>query len=347
MRTSDTIVRLDRLQKRYGTVVAVEEMSLAVPRGELLCLLGPSGCGKTTTLKMIAGFVPPSGGRILIDESDVTGVPAHRRDTGMVFQNYALFPHLTVAENIAFAPRNVGMKRDETRRRVDELLELVQLGGLARRYPAELSGGQQQRVALARALALRPAVLLLDEPLSNLDARLRMQMRDELRGLVSRLGTTTLLVTHDQEEALAMADRIVVMNKGAVEQIGSPDEIYERPTSRFVAEFIGRCNLLPVRPGNGGVVLADGTGIAIDGPVPADAGLLAVRPEHVTLAVPGSTALVGRVIRAVYHGAVTHLYLDAAGTEILADIPSAAARSVPTGTAVGIVFDPGHIRILP
>ncbi|MGE0719826.1 MAG: ABC transporter ATP-binding protein [Alphaproteobacteria bacterium] len=329
--TAPPIVALDRLRKDYGAVAAVAEMSLAVPRGELLCLLGPSGCGKTTTLKMIAGFEAPTGGSIRIDGADVTRVPPHRRDTGMVFQNYALFPHLTVAENVAFAPRNVGMKRDDIRARVAELLDLVQLPGLAQRYPSELSGGQQQRVALARALALRPAVLLLDEPLSNLDARLRLQMRDELRGLVSRLGTTTLLVTHDQEEALAMADRVVVMNQGRVEQVGTPEAIYETPATRFVAEFIGRCNLLPA---------------SLAGAGPADR-LAMVRPEHVSLSPPAGAALVGRVTRAVYHGAVTHLHLDANGIEILADVPSAAGRSFPPGAQAGIAFDSAHVRLLP
>src|SRR5262245_58794236 len=240
-------VTLSEVSKTYGEVTALEKLYLDVRCGELVCLLGPSGCGKTTTLRLIAGFASPTHGRVFIEGTDVTAKPPHVRNIGIVFQHHALFPHLSVFGNVEFGLRNIGAKKVERRTRVNEMLATVRLTGLADRYPRELSSGQQQRVALARALVLRPAVLLLDEPFSNLDAQLRVQMREEVRSLVHQLNATTILVTHDQEEALAMADRILVMNKGQIEQIGTPSEIYDAPQSRFVAAFVGRCNLLPCR----------------------------------------------------------------------------------------------------
>ena len=253
------VLTLRRLRKTFGATVAVDDLSLDVTRGELVCLLGPSGCGKTTTLRMVAGFVTPTSGEVLIKGAPVVQLPPYRRDTGMVFQHYALFPHLTVQENVGFGLRSLGVPRAEREARVREMLAMVEMVALAERLPRELSGGQQQRVALARALALRPAVLLLDEPLSNLDAQLRVRMREEIRGLIRRLTMTTLFVTHDQEEALVLADRIVVMNRGAVEQVGSPDAVYETPATRFVAEFIGLANLL-----EGTVVAADGQDLVVE-----------------------------------------------------------------------------------
>ncbi|MBB4303216.1 putative spermidine/putrescine transport system ATP-binding protein [Rhodobium orientis] len=238
------ILRLDGLSKHYGDVIAVEDLSLDVADGEFVSLLGPSGCGKTTTLRMVAGFIKPTAGRIGIAGKDVTALPPYKRDTGMVFQNYALFPHMTVAENVAFGLENLGVERSERMTRVHEMLRMVELDHLSDRRPAALSGGQQQRVALARALALQPALLLLDEPFSNLDAQLRVRLREDMTRIIERIGVTTLFVTHDQEEALALSDRIVVMSTGRVEQIGSPGEIYERPSSRFVADFIGQCTIL-------------------------------------------------------------------------------------------------------
>jgi putative spermidine/putrescine transport system ATP-binding protein len=350
MAANDAVVVLDRLSKTYGDVVAVAKISLSVHAGELVCLLGPSGCGKTTTLKMVAGFIQPTSGCIVLGGTDVTAVPPHKRDTGMVFQNYALFPHLSVAENIAFAPQNIGMSRQDTRKRVAELLDLVQLPELAKRYPNELSGGQQQRVALARALALRPAVLLLDEPLSNLDAKLRLQMRDELRSLVTRLDTTTLFVTHDQEEALAIADRIVVMNRGLVEQVGVPEEIYETPQTRFVAEFIGRCNLLPARILDSGsaVLIGNGIRITVDPPGLPSGSAVAIRPEAVALeANGGANRMKGRITHSVYLGAITHLRLDLDGIELLVEAPSSVGRRVATGEVVDVSINPRDVRILP
>jgi ABC-type Fe3+/spermidine/putrescine transport system ATPase subunit len=248
-------LRLAGIEKKYGSTVAVAGIDLEVRDGEFMTLLGPSGCGKTTTLGLIAGFFPPSRGEIYVKGQPVAGLPPYRRDIGVVFQDYALFPHMTVVENVAFGLRMRKVDGAETERRVKEALELVQLRGLGERRPLELSGGQRQRVALARALVIRPAVLLLDEPLSNLDLKLREEMRVEIAGLQRRLGITTVFVTHDQGEALVMSDRVAVMNAGRIEQVGAPAEIYERPATRFVAEFIGRMNffsegsrLLAIRP---------------------------------------------------------------------------------------------------
>src|SRR3954452_20624596 len=229
--------------KSFGSAAAVDNVSLAVESGEVFALLGPSGCGKTTLLRMIAGFEAPESGRIVIDGTDMTAVPPYRRPVNMMFQSYALFPHLDVARNVAFGLRQVGMERRRREARVAEMLALVQMSDYARRRPHELSGGQKQRVALARALAKMPKLLLLDEPLAALDRKLREETRLELTGIQKRVGTTFLVVTHDQEEALGMASRIAVMNRGRLVQIGAPTEIYERPNSRFVAEFVGKVNL--------------------------------------------------------------------------------------------------------
>ena len=238
-------IEIAGISKIYdGGVRAVDAIDMTIQPGEFFALLGPSGCGKTTTLRMIAGFETPSSGRIRIGGTDITDMPAHKRDIGMVFQSYALFPHRTVAENVAFGPRMRGMDRGTIARKVKEALSMVALTGLEDRWPAQLSGGQQQRVALARAIVIEPRVLLCDEPLGALDRKLRQQMQFELKELQKRLGVTLVFVTHDQEEALAMSDRIAVMNHGRVEQVGAPTEIYERPRTRFVADFIGEINIL-------------------------------------------------------------------------------------------------------
>ena len=238
-------IELDGVGKRYGAVTAVREVHLTIPEGEFLTLLGPSGCGKTTLLRMIAGFEAPTTGRILLGGEDLTGLPPHRRPVNQVFQGYALFPHLSVRGNVAFGLRMRGVEPVELGRRVDEALALVALDGLGERFPHELSGGQRQRVAVARAVVCRPQVLLLDEPFSALDAKLRQAMRAELQALQRRLGMTFVLVTHDQDEALALSDRIAVVNAGALEQVGPPREIYHRPATAFVAGFVGHANLLP------------------------------------------------------------------------------------------------------
>jgi putative spermidine/putrescine transport system ATP-binding protein len=239
-------VELRGVVKRYGEVTAVKGVSLEVQQGELITLLGSSGCGKTTVLRMITGFLTPDEGEVVIRGQVVNDLPPHHRDTAMVYQSYALFPHMTVLENVAFGLQMRRVPRGDIKRRVERVLGMVHLEGYERRYPAQLSGGQQQRVALARALVVRPSVLLLDEPLSNLDAKLREQVRTEIRQLQREVGITTIFVTHDQVEALAMSDRIAVMNHGKIEQIGTPDEIYERPATKFVMDFVGRANLFDV-----------------------------------------------------------------------------------------------------
>ena len=282
-------LHLRNVVKRFGDHAAVDDASLTVARGEIVALLGPSGCGKTTTLRLVAGFEQPDAGSIAILGEDVAGLPPHRRDIGLVFQDYALFPHLTVAANIGYGLRLRGVARRERVRRCDELLRLVRLGGLHDRRPAELSGGQQQRVALARALAISPKLLLLDEPLSNLDAKLREALRVELGEILRAVGTTTLIVTHDQSEAIALSDRIALMNQGRIVQAGTAREIYEQPATRFVAEFVGQSiwfsgSLRPRACGSAEFVAEDGLVF----PVNARASTggphgLSIRPEHIHL----------------------------------------------------------------
>ncbi|MGY6411676.1 MAG: ABC transporter ATP-binding protein [Alkalilacustris sp.] len=294
---------LDRLSKQYDATTVVDRVSVEVAQGELVALLGPSGCGKTTTLRMIAGFVQASGGRIVIGGEDVTRLPPHQRDIGMVFQGYALFPHMTVAQNVGFGLEMRRVPKAEAARRIDQALQLVRLDHLAERYPRQLSGGQQQRVALARALVVEPAVFLLDEPLSNLDAKLRETVRQEIRDLQKSLGLTTVFVTHDQEEALAVADRLIVMNAGRVEQVGPPEALYDAPETAFVADFIGKSNFFEGRVEAAGQFRLDGGGPAIRF---AEAGrrgrTLAVRPERIHLAPEGTAGDTGHANR--FPGAV-------------------------------------------
>src|SRR5436853_7645099 len=281
-------LELVSLSKRYGEHTAVADVTLDVADGEFLVLLGPSGCGKTTTLRMIAGLVEPSGGNARIAGADVTNLPPWRRNTGMVFQSDALFPHMSVAENVAFGLEMRKLAKTDIENRAREALRLVRLEGFAARLPRQLSGGQQQRVALARALAIRPDVLLLDEPLSNLDAKLREEVRVEIRELQRQLGLTTVMVTHDQEEALTMADRLVVMSEGRVRQIGSQQDLYERPSEKFVADFVGRSTFIDGRmDGAGRFISAGGLTVACDAAGTGDASL-ALRPERLAL-VNGAT----------------------------------------------------------
>ena len=277
-------LELQALCKSYGETRVVSDVSLRVAQGEFLVLLGPSGCGKTTTLRMIAGFVEPSSGHVLIGDKDITALPPWRRNCGMVFQNYALFPHLSVAENVAFGLEMRKVERSEQRKRVEQALAMVRLGHLASRYPREMSGGQQQRVALARALAIEPDILLLDEPLSNLDAKLREEVRVEIRELQRKLGLTAILVTHDQEEALTVGDRLVVMNGGHVCQIGDKRALYERPADRFVASFIGRSSFVDGHVKDQGVFeTLDGLRLKITTPAAQGPASLALRPERCRL----------------------------------------------------------------
>jgi putative spermidine/putrescine transport system ATP-binding protein len=272
------------LAKRYGDVQAVRDVSLGIADGEFLVLLGPSGCGKTTTLRMVAGFIEPTAGQVRLGGTDITLLPPWKRNAGMVFQNYALFPHLSVAENVAFGLEMRKVPKADIAHRVEETLALVRLAGYGGRLPRQLSGGQQQRVALARALAIRPDVLLLDEPLSNLDAKLRLEVRVEIRELQRKLGLTTVMVTHDQEEALTMADRLVVMSEGAVRQVGSQRDLYERPADRFVAGFVGRSTFLDGTVEAPGRFRSDGgLSVTCAGGAPGRA-VLSLRPERVEIA---------------------------------------------------------------
>jgi putative spermidine/putrescine transport system ATP-binding protein len=282
-------VTLKNLRKTYGDVAAVDDVSITIRPGELLALLGPSGCGKTTTLRAIAGFVQPTSGTVHFGERDVTRVPVHHRNVGMVFQGYALFPHLTVAKNVEFGLRVRGWDKERVQKRVGEMLDWVQLRKMSERRPKELSGGQQQRVAVARAMAIEPDVLLLDEPFSALDAKLRLQMRTEIRELQQQAAITSVFVTHDQEEAMAIADRIGVMNQGKVEQMGSAEDLYKRPVSRFVAGFIGKCNFIEGRvTGQGRFETASGQALQFSGQHAQGAAALCFRPEHALLKPAGA-----------------------------------------------------------
>ncbi|MCB6180172.1 ABC transporter ATP-binding protein [Rhodobacter sp. Har01] len=286
-----TFLALNAVSKNFGPNTVVRDFDLAMHNGEFISLLGPSGCGKTTVLRMVAGFETPSAGQIEIEGQDVTGMRPNQRRIGMMFQSYALFPNLTVAGNVAFGLKVAGLPKAEVAARVQEMLDMVGLSGLGGRYPFQLSGGQQQRVALARAIAPRPRVLLLDEPLSALDAKIRVSLRTEIRAIQRQLGITTLFVTHDQEEAMTMSDRVVVMSGGRADQVGRPEEIYNRPATRFVAEFIGALNLLPgtLRDPTAGMVETATGPVALARPVERPAGAavtLAIRPEMLRLLAP-------------------------------------------------------------
>ncbi|WP_328429022.1 ABC transporter ATP-binding protein [Streptomyces sp. NBC_00443] len=323
------------LRREFATTVALDGLDLTVRPGELLALLGPSGCGKTTALRMLAGFEHPDSGEVLVDGEDVTGIPAHRRDAGMVFQSYSLFPHLSALDNVAFGLRMRKVRTAERRGRAAELLELVGLADKGERYPHQLSGGQQQRIALARALALRPRVLLLDEPLSALDAKVRLTLREEIRRLQRELGITTLFVTHDQEEALSMADRVAVMRSGRLEQCAAPAELYGRPATAFVAEFVGTMSRIPGRLVEGGVEVL-GRRLPVDGDVPSVSDVDAlVRPEAVT--VRADDAADARVVATAFLGATTRLTVRLAdGTEVKADLPAHETAALGAGAAVGV-----------
>jgi putative spermidine/putrescine transport system ATP-binding protein len=323
---------LDGLGKHYGETVAVAEVSLEVPKGQSLALLGPSGCGKTTTLRMVAGLVAPTAGRIAVAGRDITDLPPHRRNMGYVFQSYALFPHLTVAGNVGFGLDERGVGRAERDRRVGEALALVRLDGLSERKPRQLSGGQQQRVALARALVINPDVLLLDESLSNLDAKLRDAMRIEIRDLQRKLAITTLFVTHDQTEALTLCDRVAVMRAGRVEQVADPRTVYDRPATRFVADFVGRSAILRAERAPGGGLTLGGRPVRLALPVPATGPVdLFLRPQRLRLSsgdVPdeaGVNRLGGRMAGQVFVGDRIEALVDTAAGRVTVELPSGAA----------------------
>jgi spermidine/putrescine transport system ATP-binding protein len=360
-------IRLQRITKRFHDTVAVDDLSLDIERGSFFALLGPSGCGKTTTLRLIGGFEDPTEGRVFLGSQDVTDHPPYRRDVNTVFQSYALFPHLTVARNVAFGLERRGRPRKEVRRLVAEMLDLVQLSGLEERRPDQLSGGQQQRVALARALVNQPRALLLDEPLGALDLRLRRQLQLELKRIQQELGLTFVHVTHDQEEALTMADTIAVMNEGRIEQLGSGEELYERPRTEFVARFLGTSNLIDGRVrGRDGEMAEfesdDGNILRVpldrlpDGGGPVRLG---VRPEKVTIledpdassAPPGHNALRGQVTIASYLGvAIQYQVTTDGGREVTALAPNrgvGAAASIGPGRAVSLHWDPSNTFAVP
>ncbi|MDT9687831.1 ABC transporter ATP-binding protein [Streptomyces sp. P9(2023)] len=350
MTVTDTSVRtgaalqLRGLRRSFGSAVALDGLDLDVAPGELLALLGPSGCGKTTALRVLAGFERPDEGQVLLDGEDIVPVPANRRDTAMVFQSYSLFPHLTAADNVAFGLKMRKVRTAERRARAAELLELVGLAGHGDRFPHQLSGGQQQRVALARALALRPRLLLLDEPLSALDAQVRVTLREEIRRLQLELGITTVFVTHDQEEALSMADRVAVMSNGRLEQCATPTELYERPATDFVAEFIGTMNRVPGRAvDGGGQVEVLGVTLTVEEPAgrTGDVRVL-LRPEALEVTAGGPAQVTGTS----FHGPTTRLRIALPdGTDVKADVPTHAAAGLTPGTAVSVRPQPRPVLL--
>ena len=347
-------LQLIELRKTFGSTVAVESLDLTVRDGEMVAFLGPSGCGKTTTLRMVAGFVAPTGGTIRVGGQDITDLAPNHRDMGMVFQSYALFPHMSVRGNVAFGLKARRVPAADIAPRISAALDLVGLNGLEERYPKQLSGGQQQRVALARILALRPKLLLFDEPLSNLDAKLRVQMRHEIRSLQKEVGITSLFVTHDQEEAMTLADRIVVMNKGRIEQEGTPEDIYERPMTRFVADFIGAANLIAGRVKDGRFVSAHGLALPLPpGPLPGgnpDDVVLSVRPEKIDFTAPASGGSVAATVqRATKLGGLIEylMVLPSGETMTVQKQDRSGVQRFEPGEDVGLTWPAADARLLP
>jgi ABC-type Fe3+/spermidine/putrescine transport system ATPase subunit len=349
-------VVVEGLTKRFGRVVAVQDFSLEVGDGELVSLLGPSGCGKTTVLRSIAGFERPDAGRILVDGEVLNDVPPEHRGIGMVFQTYALFPHMTVAENIAFPLMIRGRPKAEQEQTVREMVALVHLEGTENRYPHHLSGGERQRVALARALAMRPRVLLLDEPLSALDAKIREELRGEIRRIQKTLGTTTLYVTHDQEEALVLSDRVVVMNMGRIEQVGTPLEIYNAPRTPFVASFVGMMNLLSGQMAEENVFRWREHRFSLHPEIrlrPGEETYLAIRPERLKVITspefipPGWNAFSGQIEWVTFLGPIGRLSVRSEGEVFLADMPSDEAMRFPGGASVWLSFAPESAQVIP
>lgn len=360
---TEAVVAIDGVTKKFGHILAVDDVTLNIQQGEFFALLGPSGCGKTTTLRMIAGFETPTSGRILLEGQDVSYVPPYHRNVNMVFQHYALFPHMNVFENVAFGPKTKGLSRKEAQSRTMEALRIVRLEEFARRKPSELSGGEQQRVALARALVNYPSALLLDEPLGALDLKLRQAMQLELKRIQREVGITFVYVTHDQEEALTMSGRIAVMNEGRVEQLGTPEEIYHRPASRFVAGFIGMANLLPAK-----VEHADGSSVSLTLPAEGrtlvivenrtfrigDSALLVLRPERLQVSAEKPDSERAGHVRArikdlVFQGPVLRLTLQCQdGREIVMVIPSQNRPAVASaGDEVWVTWDVEDAYVLP
>jgi spermidine/putrescine transport system ATP-binding protein len=356
MNGKDVVVHLDHITKRFGDVVAVDDLDMEIIAGEFVTFLGPSGCGKSTTLRMIGGFERPDAGRIVLAGEDVTVQPPNKRDVNMVFQDYALFPHMTVAGNMAFGLELKGKTRTEIDSRLDELLQLLELEALSERMPDQLSGGQRQRVALARALAPDPQLLLLDEPLAALDAKLRAQVQLELKDIQRRTGKTFFFVTHDQDEALTMSDRIVVMNEGRVEQSGTPEDLYHHPASRFVAEFIGETNLISgvVKGVDGGRIAIDWNGVTVHaiGHQAMSVGqtvTAALRPERIVLSakkMAGDAELKGRVAKKMFKGSRTVLDIAIGETGILRTMVTNGELDVVEGGHVWMTWEPDSLTVL-
>ena len=354
-------LQLSHLFKAYGSVMAVQDVNLEIQSGEFIALLGPSGCGKTTILRMVAGFERPTDGTIRLDNEEISDLPANRRDMGMVFQSYSLFPHMTALQNIAFGLRVKRLSRLQQKSRASEMLELVGLSGMGDRLPHQMSGGQQQRVALARALAISPRVLLLDEPLSALDAKVRLQLRNEIRRIQQQLQITTLFVTHDQEEALSIADRVIVMSQGQIDQAGSPEEIYLRPKTAFTASFIGAMNQIPgiwehqqVRVSThpdaqiAEEILQTQSTDLPDG----SAVIVLVRPESIQVALPsaavpqGTNLLSGLVTSRIFLGALVRLSVLVGEFYLNVDVPTTQAESLISGQLVQLSFAAEQCRVL-
>jgi spermidine/putrescine transport system ATP-binding protein len=342
-------VTIERVTKRFDDVVAVDDLSLEIESGSFFALLGPSGCGKTTTLRMIGGFEEPTEGAIYLGEREVSGLPSYKRDVNTVFQSYALFPHLSIFENVAFGLRRRGVGKAEVTERVGRALELVDLGAFGKRKPGQLSGGQQQRVALARALVNRPRVLLLDEPLGALDLKLRKQMQLELKGIQHEVGITFVHVTHDQEEAMTMADQIAVMNSGHIEQLGTPSELYETPRTPFVASFLGVSNLIEGQVKDGAVVTANGTRIQVthldrtSGPVS-----IGVRPEKIHINGDQPNRIPGRVLESAYTGVATQYVVgtDVGRLMVFAQNTRGGDEAAGAGSTVTLTFSPESTFVL-
>jgi spermidine/putrescine transport system ATP-binding protein len=342
-------VTIERVTKRFDHVVAVDELSLEIESGSFFALLGPSGCGKTTTLRMIGGFEEPTEGAIYLGEREVSGLPSYKRDVNTVFQSYALFPHLTIFENVAFGLRRKGIGRRETTGRVGQALELVDLAGYDKRKPTQLSGGQQQRVALARALVNRPRVLLLDEPLGALDLKLRKQMQLELKRIQHEVGITFVHVTHDQEEAMTMANTIAVMDGGHIEQLGSPTELYETPKTAFVAGFLGVSNLIAGDVRDGAVVTPKGTRLqvaSLDGATGSVA--VGVRPEKIHLGGDEANRIPGRILESAYIGVATQYVVetDVGRLMVFAQNTHGSSEPIGPGSAVTLTFSPESTFVL-
>ncbi|MEJ5028354.1 ABC transporter ATP-binding protein [Comamonas sp. MYb69] len=341
-----SFLRIEGLAKRFGDFVAVKDFHLDVQRGEFVSLLGPSGCGKTTTLQMIAGFLDPSQGRIVLDGKDITQLRPEQRGMGVVFQSYALFPHMTVEQNISFGLEMRKLSRDVVQQRIQDALALVRLHGLGARYPRELSGGQRQRVAIARALAIQPEVLLLDEPMSNLDAKLRQEMHVEMRAIQRQLGITTILVTHDQVEAMTMSDRIAVMHNGQIAQVDSPQQIYDKPSCDFASVFLGKTNRFEGQAQSRETVKIGDMVLGAPSPVASGPVVVYLRPERIGVAPAGQGGLPGTIKTLLFLGSQWVVNVSTALGDIHISLPNARRAALHEGDEVTLNWAPDDVRVL-